>query len=113
MTAWAASLRRRASLRATASSAAVAAAFAPASSARPASRRARRRCRTRCRPRPSSTTAFSRTPLEVPMTLFAIHDETGRINQANKVFVSSEELKKYEALLRDLGHDYAKVRHPG
>ena len=47
------------------------------------------------------------------MTLFAIHDESGRINQANKVFVSAEELKKYEALLRDLGHDYAKVRHPG
>jgi hypothetical protein len=47
------------------------------------------------------------------MTLFAIHDETGRISQANKVFVSPEELKKYEALLRDLGHDYAKVRHPG
>jgi len=47
------------------------------------------------------------------MTLFAIHDESGRINQANKVFVSPEELKKYEALLRDLGHDYAKVRHPG
>ena len=35
------------------------------------------------------------------MTLFAIHDEIGRINQANKVFVSPEELKKYEALLRD------------
>ena len=47
------------------------------------------------------------------MTLFAIHDETGRISQANKVFVSAEELKKYEALLRDLGHDFAKVRHPG
>ena len=47
------------------------------------------------------------------MTLFAIHDESGRISQANKVFVSAEELKKYEALLRDLGHDYAKVRHPG
>ena len=47
------------------------------------------------------------------MTLFAIHDESGRISQANKVFVSAEELKKYEALLRNLGHDYAKVRHPG
>ena len=47
------------------------------------------------------------------MTLFAIHDESGRINQANKVFVSAEELKKYDALLRDLGHDFAKVRHPG
>ena len=47
------------------------------------------------------------------MTLFAIHDESGRISQANKVFVSAEELKKYEALLRDLGHDFAKVRHPG
>jgi hypothetical protein len=47
------------------------------------------------------------------MTLFAIHDESGRISQANKVFVGPDELKKYRALLGDLGHDYAKVRHPG
>jgi hypothetical protein len=47
------------------------------------------------------------------MTLFAIHDESGRISQANKVYVSPEELKKYEVLLRDLGHDFAKVIHPG
>jgi hypothetical protein len=47
------------------------------------------------------------------MTLFAIHDESGRISQANKVYVSPEELKKYEALLRDLNHDFAKVKHPG
>jgi hypothetical protein len=47
------------------------------------------------------------------MTLFAIHDESGRISQANKVYVSPEELKKYEVLLRDLGHDFAKVKHPG
>jgi hypothetical protein len=30
------------------------------------------------------------------MTLFAIHDESGRISQANKIYVSPEELKKYE-----------------
>ena len=47
------------------------------------------------------------------MTLFAIHDESGRISQANKVYVSPEELKTYEALLRDLNHDFAKVKHPG
>jgi hypothetical protein len=47
------------------------------------------------------------------MTLFAIHDESGRISQANKVFVGPDELKKYQALLSDLGHAYAKVRHPG
>jgi hypothetical protein len=47
------------------------------------------------------------------MTLFAIHDESGRINQANKVYVGPEELKKYEALLRDLNYDFAKVKHPG
>jgi hypothetical protein len=47
------------------------------------------------------------------MTLFAIHDDSGRISQANKVFVGPDELKNYERLLRDLGHDYAKVRHPG
>jgi hypothetical protein len=47
------------------------------------------------------------------MTLFAIHDESGRISQANKVFVGPDELKKYQALLGDLGHAYAKVRHPG
>jgi hypothetical protein len=47
------------------------------------------------------------------MTLFAIHDESGRISQANKVYVSPEELRKYEALLRDLNYDFAKVKHPG
>jgi hypothetical protein len=43
--------------------------------------------------------------------LYAIHDESGRINQANKVFV--EDFKSYEKLLGDLGQTYVRELRPG
>jgi hypothetical protein len=44
------------------------------------------------------------------MTLYLIHDADGRINQANKVFITDRELKVYDTLLGDLGQTYVKVK---
>jgi hypothetical protein len=41
--------------------------------------------------------------------LFAIHDESGRINQANKVY----EPEGYDKLLDDLGHKYVSAQSTG
>ena len=46
--------------------------------------------------------------------LYAIHDvDTGRITQANKVFVGDDELKVYEDLLGELGQTYVKANVAG
>ncbi len=46
--------------------------------------------------------------------LYAIHDvDTGRITQANKVFVGDDELNVYEDLLGELGQTYVKANVAG
>jgi hypothetical protein len=46
--------------------------------------------------------------------LYAIHDrDSGEIYQANKVYVSDDELKKYESEVTNLGHAFVKVNAPG
>ena len=46
--------------------------------------------------------------------LYAIHDvDTGRITQANKVFVGDDELKAYEDLLGELGQTFVKANLAG
>jgi hypothetical protein len=45
--------------------------------------------------------------------LYAIHDDSGRITQANKVFVGEDELRAYERMLGDLGQTYVKANLSG
>lgn len=42
--------------------------------------------------------------------LFSIHDDDGRIHQANKVYLDPE---KYPGLLNDLGHKFVAENAPG
>lgn len=42
--------------------------------------------------------------------LFALHDDDGKIHQANKVY---DDHRKYVGLLRDLGHRFVAVNAPG
>lgn len=44
--------------------------------------------------------------------LYAIHDDDGRIYQANRVYIGDDEHKAYQSLLNDLGHKYVQGNNP-